>query len=560
VTAVVAAIEAVAVALAGLAVVAIPALLLWVIAFGLAAEPRDVVSAVAGVWLLAHWVPLGFEIDPQSAVALGLAPDPLAFTLSLAPLGLTLLTVFLSARSGWRLGARGGAGSAGVLGGGIGFAAAAFGVASAAGPLLEWPLWGAVLVPASSYLVPSCIAYLVRAAREGHLWWRDAVRWCQRLVDRAGARGSAALPARAAETLRLATAALAVLVGIAALALLIGLIAGYADVVALAQSLQLDPLGSFLVFLLQLVMLPVALLWSLAWMTGAGFSIGAGSSVTPFETLLGPLPSLPLFGAMPHGLGSFGALAPALLVLGGVGLGFAFSRRGALRRTSWTAALTIPLAAAILLGLAATALTALARGSIGPERLATTGAEPWLVGSLAAAELGIGMLLGVTAGRIDVSRAAAALTRLDVSRLRPGRGPGVRAAAGPDARTAEPEAPDEWETVDLTELRADEQAAAFDPEAGVPGADPAPEPGAAPAAEPGADPSAGADPVDPAPEPGADPAPEPGADPAPAAEHPDTDALLRAYAWDGEAGTEPAGDADRGERGRAGWRLRRPRG
>lgn len=87
--AVLAAIEAAAVALLGLLVVSIPPLLLWAITFDLAAEPRDVFGGAFGVWFLAHLVPLHYELTAESAVALGLPQEGLRFGLSLPPLGIT---------------------------------------------------------------------------------------------------------------------------------------------------------------------------------------------------------------------------------------------------------------------------------------------------------------------------------------------------------------------------------------------------------------------------------------------------------------------------------------
>ncbi|QAB17279.1 hypothetical protein Leucomu_04475 [Leucobacter muris] len=434
VTAVVAAIEAAAVAFAGFAVVAVPALLLWMVVFGLAAEPAAVMAGIAGVWLLAHWVPTQFEIDAQTALGLGLAPEPIAVVLSLAPLGVTVLTAALAARAGWRFGGRGGSGAAGALGGALGFGAVSFAAATLAAPLAVWPLWLAALVPALCYGAVSTAAFAARAVRDEHGWWRACTRAAQRGVERIGASGAAAvLPARAAETVRLAAASLAALVGIAALALSAAIVVGYPHVIALTQGLHLDPLGSTLVFLVQLALLPVALIWGAAWVTGAGFSVGAGSSATPFEALLGPLPALPLFGAIPQGWGGLGALAPAALVLVGVAVGVLFARRPQQRRASWTAALVTPVLAAALVGLAVAALCGLASGSLGPGRLETVGADPWLAGGLAAAELGGGLLLGVSAARIDLQRIRAALpeaVKAVNERVRPPRaGEGSRGAA-----------------------------------------------------------------------------------------------------------------------------------
>ncbi len=429
VTAVVAAIEAAAVAFAGLAVVAVPALLLWTVVFGLAAEPGTVAAGIASVWLLAHWVPMRLEIDAQAALGLGLAPEPLAFVISLAPLGITLVTVLLAARAGWRFGARGGTGAAGSLGGVFGFGLVAFAAATVAAPFGVWPLWLEVLVPALSYGAVSAAAFVVRAARDEHGWWQACTRAAQRALERLGASyAAAAMPVRVAEVVRLATAAIVAVLGIAAFAFTVAVVVGYPHVIALTQGLHLDPLGSVLVFLVQLALLPVAVVWGVAWLTGAGFAVGAGSSATPFEALLGPLPALPLFGAIPQGWGAFGALAPAAVVLMGVLLGVWFARGPLQRRSSWAVMLTTAVAAAALAGLAVAALCALAAGSVGPGRLDTVGAEPWLTGGLAAGELGAGLLLGVAASRVDLQRVRIALP--DAVRAAQGRVRGEQPNAG----------------------------------------------------------------------------------------------------------------------------------
>ncbi|WP_449282356.1 cell division protein PerM [Leucobacter sp.] len=588
VTAAIAAIEAAAVALAGLVVIAIPALLLWVVTFDLAAEPATVLSVIGGIWLLAHWVPMGFQLDPETALGLGQAPEELSFTLSLAPLGITLITVLLAARAGWRFGGRGGTGAAGVLGGALGFGGVALVVMSAASPSTPWPAWLVVLVLASSYAVVAAAAFAVRAARDAHPWWTTALRGVQRGFEYLGLRGAAAFPARAAQTVLLATAAFAAVVGLAALALAVALVVGYPEVIGLTQNLQLDPLGSVLLFLAQLALLPVAVVWTGAWLSGAGFSAGAGTSVTPFETLLGPLPALPIFGAIPQGWGGLGALAPALLVLAGLGLGLLFALRPELRRARWGVALAIPVVSAALAGLAIAGVCALAGGSLGPERLAETGAHPWLAGGLVAAELAVGLLLGVTAGRTDYSRLRDALPDTvpgadALNRLRSGR--------GADPSGAEPRGADEQETVPLddtvgglrglsylpvaqettqetdqptTEVRPVHEAASPE-DLEHPDAREASESGGAAAKRPvretgiDAEPEVGTGWADPAT--GADGDRETGAEGtaggSAADEESETDALLRAYAWDGggEAGEQSADEARR-----TGWRWPRRKG
>lgn len=409
VTAVIAAIEAVAVALAGLAVVAVPAVLIWVITFGLSAEPASVAAGATGVWLLAHFVPLQFSVSAEAALGMGLAPEALSFSLSLAPLGITLISVLLALRAGWRFAGRGGVGAMGVVGGLVGFGAVALGAAAFAAPLIEWTAMQAALSAAAVYGVSSAAAFLVRAGRDGHPWWEASVRRALRGLEYLGVRSGAALPSRAAEMFRLAGAALALVFGISALTFAIAVATGYADVTALAQSLQLDPIGSLTLFLAQLALVPLAIVWSVAWMAGTGFAIGAGSSVTPFETLLGPLPALPLLGALPEAWGERGAFAPGMLIVAALALGVLFARRPGVRRASWPAAVVITVLAAALTGLGIAGVSALARGSMGPDRLAVNGPDPWITGGVVALEVGAGLLVGVILGRFDAAKVRAAL-------------------------------------------------------------------------------------------------------------------------------------------------------
>ena len=403
-TAVIAAIEAAAIALAVFVTVGIPGLLLWWLALDLAGDPSQAVAGIGGVWMLGHLVPLTFSLTPDSALALGLEPQALSFVISLAPLTLSFLTAALAFRSGWRLGSRGGIGVAAPLGGAAGFAGAASVVAWLAGPVLAAPAWVAILVPALWFGAWSTWGFVARAAASGHDWWRSTVRQLQRRLEPLSPLGAAVLPSRAREVVRQAAASFAALLGLGGLGFVAAILVGYVEIVTLSQGLQLDLLANLLVFLVQLAVLPVAWAWAVAWFTGAGFAIGTGTSVTPFETLLGPLPSLPVFGAIPQGWGSAGALAPALVVLTGVMVGVLAGGSREFRRVPLLSAILVPVFAAACTGLAMVGFSALASGAIGPGRLAEVGPAPWLVGGLAAAELGGGMLCGVFARRIDHAR------------------------------------------------------------------------------------------------------------------------------------------------------------
>lgn len=419
-TALIAAIEAAAVALAGLAVVAVPALLMWWLTFSLSAEPSELFDTVSGVWLLAHFVPLTFEISAETALALGLAPDPFLFTISLAPLGLTVLTVTLAFRSGWRFTERGGAGIAGVVGGMAGFAAVTGALVIFGESQSRWATWAVILLPACCYGAAAAVGFAMRAVKLEHAWWLSLTRATLRRLEWLGELRVAVIPARMAESLRLYAGALAAVIGLGALGIVVAVVVGYIEIVTVNQSLQLDFLGLVVLFLLYLALLPVAVIWAIAWFSGAGFALGAGTSVTPFETLLGPLPALPLFGAIPNGWGWAGALAPAIVVLIGVAVGALAGGRSEMRRSTLTSCILMPIVAAALVGLTAAGLSALAAGAIGPGRLAETGPQPWLVGGLIALELAIGLVFGVLARRLDTTTQLLAAKK-QLERLRPGR-------------------------------------------------------------------------------------------------------------------------------------------
>lgn len=516
-TAVVAAIEACAVAIAGVVLVAVPVLLLWWLSFDLAVEPEVPIAATAGVWLLAHFVPLTLGFDAETALGLGLAPEALSFTLSLTPLGITLLTVGLAFRAGWRFGGRGTTGAAGVLGGIIGFAAVTFGIIALGAPPLAVPVWAAVLFPALCYGAGVLSGFLARSVAAAQEWWLLAVRQVQRAIEPLSSAAAAALPARAAAVFRLAAAGGAAVAGLGALGVFAAILVGYVDIVTLSQSLQLDPLGAVVLLLLNLALLPTLCIWAVAWFSGAGFSLGTGTSVSPFETLLGPVPALPIFGAIPQGWGWAAALAPLLVVI--VGLVIGTLAGATLRRASLVRAIVTPLAAAVLVGLAFTALSALASGAIGPGRMAETGPSPWLVGGLVAAELGGGMVFGILARRADLGRFARwrepGETAAEVPLEPPSPQPIQGQAAAPD-----PGAPAEAETVPIDPVSIDPVPAETVPAETAP---------------------AETVPVDPA--------------EAPASA--DTETLLRAYAWDRGAAEATA---DPPPARRSIWRLPRRKG
>lgn len=404
ITAIVSAIEALAVALVVFVLIALPAILIWWLSFDMASELPELFSTVSQLWQLAHLVPMQIVVPAKTAVNLGLAAETLSFTLSVAPLGLTLITIVLGFRSGWRFAARGSEGAWALAGAFIGFLTAAVLVASAIHTETKWPFTAQVLIPAMIYGVSCAKAFIIRAATNNHEWWLNTVRWLQQHLRSVAPTSASALPARMAEILRLTFATLLTLVGLATLGTSVNILLHYVDIVALGQSLNLNALSLTALFLVQLVLLPIAWVWAIAWLSGAGFSIGIATYVTPFETLLGPLPALPLFGAVPTSWGWAGALAPVIIIAAAAVLGAQTANRPLVRSSSALTVVSITLGAAFITAFVVAAMSVLVHGSIGPGRLAEVGPDPWNVAGLIALETGFGLSLGMFARRLDLDR------------------------------------------------------------------------------------------------------------------------------------------------------------
>ncbi len=184
------------------------------------------------------------------------------------------------------------------------------------------------------------------------------------------------------------------------------LIVSYGQVIALYESVQAEVLGGVALTVGQLLLVPTAVLWSFSWLVGPGFALGTGSGVSALGTTVGPLPAIPLLGAVPaagEGPGFVVLLVPVLLAFVA---GLAVRPRlvaelpaGAPWRR-W--ALLAAVLAALIAGLLAAGLAAIAAGSAGPGRLAQIGPDGVAVGLWMLAEAVVGVLLGLLAGGVRV--------------------------------------------------------------------------------------------------------------------------------------------------------------
>ena len=154
--------------------------------------------------------------------------------------------------------------------------------------------------------------------------------------------------------------------------------------------------GQFTMGLLSLWLVPNAALFTTAYLTGTGFALGAGSSVSLGAAHVGATPALPLLAAVPHHAAPVPVLMLAAVMCAGAA-GFAGWR---VRRDAGPELAPQVWAAIALAGVVAVgggALAAVAGGPAGPGRLSAFGPSPLLVGLTIAAEVAGPVLVFVAA-------------------------------------------------------------------------------------------------------------------------------------------------------------------
>ncbi|NYD79014.1 cell division protein PerM [Arthrobacter cupressi] len=365
----------------------------------------DFLARLAGqAWLLIHGVPLQL-----ASVNVGTAAQPGSGVLSLFPLGLTLIPFLLAWRAGRRLARASYTDQLWQAFLGALLVYGAFGAATAfvcRTQEVVINIWFAMLLP----LIPFGLGMVVGSRREAGSWSRligvDAVDWIARTSQHSRWAGS-----YFASAIKAGSVALMTSLALAAVLLAVDLGIHWTEIIAVYEGLKAGALGGAVLTIAQLGYLPNLVLFTLAWSSGAGFSLGVGSHAGPLGTAVGPLPAIPVFGALPTGQLDFGAAALVLPVLAGLLAGWWFLREGENHFDEWlsikirarwfTAAVsTLVLGALIgaVAGVLAGALAWMARGSAGIGRLTEIGPDPLWTAAWLAAEVGIGVVIGYAAG------------------------------------------------------------------------------------------------------------------------------------------------------------------
>ncbi len=364
-----------------LAVTVVPAVAVFVVT---SAEPSNVgviwtrsVQIGAGLWLLAHGVPLGH--------------------VTLVPLGLTAIAWYTAYASARR--------SARPVPSALLTALGTYVLLVVAVALADPMTAGHAVRAGFGALVVGALGLGAGVLRRGNadgLRRRVAGPWSQ-LPEwlRAGVRGG--------------VVGAGVLVLLAALTAAGWVLAGRAQVDAVVRGLGLDTIGAIVLAIGELGFAPNLVAWAGSWLAGPGFAVGVGSHFGPDAVVAGPLPAVPLLGALPTELlaGGPSRLAPALLVVGGLVAGAVVHRRLVAER-AWEPAAAAGVVGAVT-GLLVAVGVAAAGGAIGTGRMAAIGAPVWAVAGLAAA----GAALGAAAVALPAERVVRMAVRSGLSRPHP---------------------------------------------------------------------------------------------------------------------------------------------
>lgn len=341
----------------GLASLVVIALIAWAADSRTGASAAEAVRAALQIWLVAQRVPL--RVDGGS--------------IALAPLLLTLGLAFLVARSaavlarGQRIDDARGVGRVG-LAVGVPYAVLTTFVAAGAN---------------TSSVHPSPAAALVCGFVMGVL----AAAW-------GAARGAGVLrvsadvlPERARVSLVAGAAAFGVLLAGATLLLMTTLVLHLGEATRTADLLGGGAVAAVALAALTISLIPNAALCAIGYLSGPGFAVGAGATVTLTGARPGALPTFPLMAAVPAGPAPVlvEIVGVAVLVAAGVTAAWIVARA----EQPLSASMGLAAAAGAAAGLIAALAVALAGGPAGPGRMTVLGASPWQTGLAVAGEVAV---------------------------------------------------------------------------------------------------------------------------------------------------------------------------
>ncbi|MFT4028722.1 MAG: DUF6350 family protein, partial [Protaetiibacter sp.] len=381
--------EALLVAGIGVAIPLLLATLLWAIQFGFGPDWAGFWRASVDVWLIGHGVDVTFVLDETTAATIG-APAGTVVLVSICALGFALLTLALGVRAGARVAETGnrllGELTAFAVFGGVSLLLTLSALHASARP----SIWQGALLPALVFGAGLALGVLRADADRGVSTRGRIAGWASSWSPQLRAGVAAALKAGAASVM--------LVLLVSAVAATVVLVAGYAQVIRMYEALHTEVLGGVVLTAGQFAFVPNLVIWVASWFAGPGFALGVGSQVSPLGTTVGPLPTIPVLGALPAGEWSFGFVGLAVPIVAAfvaaTAVRPALARAlGDIPRIRWWALLVGggALAGGLLLAL----LAAASAGGVGPGRFSQVGPDPLAVGLAATLEFALGLALGL---------------------------------------------------------------------------------------------------------------------------------------------------------------------
>ena len=377
----IAAFDAVIRIIIGLGVLLAPLTLVWIFENNPNVDWVVAFRAASDFWLLSH----GTRLVVPAGEILGV--DVPTFVISLIPLGMTIWFArmyynagkrFVAASSLWP----------GWLGGTLVMGAASLGISTLAFDEAIYPVtWQGVIFPTALFFFFQFLGSVF--GRPDELFdgdvldqapERDRIR---RALNDLRLRMHWSIRSLIGPALRAGTSITVMLLMVSSfvIAVLIGV--SWIDITRLYESVQVSVLGAIVLTAGQLAVLPNLIIFGATWFTGVGFSIGTGSLISPLGSQVGPLPAVPLLGALPVGRLEFGMIAIAVVLLASFIATLSIRRSADEIRfefaTAWSAAVSLGLSIALVTSLQLGLLAFLASGGAGPGRLGQVGTNPWVL-------------------------------------------------------------------------------------------------------------------------------------------------------------------------------------
>ena len=359
--------------------VLLPLSLVWLVENDPSVSWITTFKTAIDIWFVAHGTTLTVPAGHIAGVA---TPT---FFVHFLPLGASLGLALFASRIGRRL-ARGHELWPGWFSVGLVYLAVSFGLAAAARDKHIWAItWQATYLPAvlfTGVVIASSLIRGVRLARAGEDAPSEAValsNWLERAADRT----HWSIRAVWAPAWRAGTGVIVMLLGLSALVIASLVTLNWIDVIRLFEALQVSLLGGLVLTIAQLALLPNLTIWVTSWFTGVGFHIGDGSSISPLGTQTGPVPVLPILGALPIGDFAFGSIAVVVPLLAAFFATILVRRHADQVRWEFASPLSAALTLGISIGVIAAAeggvLGVISSGALGPGRLQNIGVNPWML-------------------------------------------------------------------------------------------------------------------------------------------------------------------------------------